>query len=298
MFDELLGRAELKARIEELEEENRHLERRCEAEAERRSEAVSERQEAEERNNRLEDRIADLEGRVERLGGDGRDLEFRGREDLRDGRLSEVLARLRSVETAPEGALTALVDGDDGDVPETVAEALGDRASLLRRVGPCLVCTDDAGVVAVALEPPFPPDPFATWADEFRFEEEWFRPTAGLAVALVRSDLFVLGEYDGVEWTLLETLDSDVKSAHKKGGFSQRRFERIRDEQVAAHVERSLDRLAEHDPDRLVCVGERTVLGEFRERATHTATVDASGDPEAAFDAAVRELFTTPLWLL
>ena len=35
MLDELLGRAELKARIEELEEEKQHLRRRAEAEEER-----------------------------------------------------------------------------------------------------------------------------------------------------------------------------------------------------------------------------------------------------------------------
>ena len=295
MLDELLGRAELKARIEDLEEEKRHLERRAEAEEERRSEAVRERQNAEERNNRLEDRIEELEDRVERLQGDAGEPEFRGAEDLRGRRLDEVLSRLRSVETGPEGALTAMVDGA---LPGAVEQIAGDAAALVRRAEPCLVCADDAGLVRVALDVPLAPDPFATWDDGFRIEEEWFRPTEGLAVALVRSDLFVLGEYDGDEWTLLETEESDVKSAHSKGGFSQRRFERLRDEQVTRHVEWSLDLLGERDPRRLVCVGERTVLGEFRERADRTATVDASGDPEEAFDEAVRELFTARLRLL
>ena len=295
MLDELLGRAELKARIEDLEEEKRHLERRAEAEEERRAEAVSERQTAEERNNRLEDRIEELEDRVERLQEGSDELEFRGSEDLRGDRHAEVLARLRSVETGPEGALTAMVDGNP---PGAVDEAVGDATVLVRRAEPCLVCADDAGLVRVALDVPLAPDAFATWGDGFRVEEEWFRPTEGLAVALVRSDLFVLGEYDGDEWRILETEESDVKSAHSKGGFSQRRFERLRDEQVAAHVERSADLLDEHDYRRLVCVGERTVLGEFRERADRTATVDASGDPEEAFDEAVRELFTARLHLL
>jgi peptide subunit release factor 1 (eRF1) len=295
MLDELLGRAELKARIEDLEEEKRHLERRAEAEEERRSEAVSERQAAEERNNRLEDRIAELEDRVERLQGEAGGPEFRGVEDLRGDRLSEVLARLRSVETGREGALTAMVDDEP---PATVEDAVGDRAALVRRAEPCLVCADDAGLVCVALDPPLAPAAFATWDAGFRLDEEWFRPTDGLAVALVRSDLFALGEYDGEEWRVVEAFESDVKGNHSKGGFSQRRFERLRDEQVAAHVERSLDALDERDPERLVCVGERTVLGEFEARADRTATVDASGDPEDAFEEAVRELFTARLWRL
>jgi len=57
MIDRLLGRAGLKERIEELEEEKRHLERRAEAEEQRRSDAVADRQRAEERVNELEHRI-------------------------------------------------------------------------------------------------------------------------------------------------------------------------------------------------------------------------------------------------
>ena len=130
MLDELLGRAELKARIEELEEEKRHLERRAEAEEERRSEAARKRQEAEAEVNRLEDRIEGLEERVERLSGDETvDVDFRGSEALRGERRDEILSRLASFETAPEGALTAMVDEE---VPEAVSDALGERAALVR----------------------------------------------------------------------------------------------------------------------------------------------------------------------
>ncbi|MFW5918516.1 MAG: hypothetical protein ACOCR0_03430, partial [Haloferacaceae archaeon] len=111
MLDRLLGRAELKERIAELEEENERLRRRAESADESRAEAVSARQVAQERVNRLEDRIAELQDRVERSGngGDGGAPSFRGTEKLRGERLDEILARLRSVETRPEGALTAMV---------------------------------------------------------------------------------------------------------------------------------------------------------------------------------------------
>ena len=296
VIDELLGRAELKARIEELEEENRHLRRRAEAEEERRADAVSDRQAAEERVNRLEDRIADLEGRLERAGDDEADLSYRGTADLRGRRLAEVLGRLRSVETEPEGALTAMV-GDGEGAPDAVADAVGDRAALVRRAAPCLVCADDAGLVCAALSPPLPPEPFAEWGDGFRVEERWFRPTGRLAVALVRSDVFALGEYEGGERRGVETIESDVMGAHSKGGFSQARFQRRRDEQIDAHVERAREAIARHDPDRLVVLGERTVLGEFADLADHTATVDATGDPETALEDAVKEFWTTRLYL-
>ncbi len=295
MLDELLGRAELKDRIEALEAERDRLERQLEAESERRADAVSDRQTAEERNNRLEDRIAELEGEVERLRGDESDLRFRGTDDLRGERLETVLDRLGSLRTGPEGALTAMVDED---VPDAVEAVLGDQTPLVRRAEPCLVCADDVGLVTVALRPPLGPDAFVEWGDRFRLDASWFRPDDGLAVALVRSDVFALGEYAGGDWTVVETVDSDVQGSHSKGGFSQRRFERRRDEQVARHLEKCDAALDERDPERLVVLGERTVLGEFAERADRTAAVDATGAPESAFETAVREFFTTRLWRL
>jgi peptide subunit release factor 1 (eRF1) len=297
MLDELLGRAALKDRIDELEAEVGHLEARYEAESDRRAEAVRARQEAEERVNRLEDRIADLEGRLERAD-DADTVSFRGRETLSRGRTTEVLRRLRSVETDAEGALTAFVPSDG--LPDAVSDAVGDRAPLVRRAAPCLVCADDAGLVAVALAPPCPPEPFTDWGTGFEVDDAWFLPQDGDALALVRSDLFVVGRFDGSEWTVVETVESDVKSAHSKGGFSQARFERRRDAQVDDHVERALtalDSVADDSP-RLVVVGERTVLGAFESRADYVGRVDASGDPEAAFADAVDDFFSTRLSLL
>jgi peptide subunit release factor 1 (eRF1) len=305
MLDELLGRADLKARIEELEEEKRHLERRAEAETERRSEAARERQEAEAEVNRLEDRIEELEDRVERLSGDGEaDVAFRGTEALRGERLAEVCSRLDSFETGPEGALSAMVEAHP---PAEVEEALGERSALVRRAAPCLVYVDDAGLVSVALEPPTPPAEFVEWGTAFRLDRSWFLPREPVRVALVRSDLFALGRFDGEEVTLVDDVETDVMNAHSKGGFSQARFERRRDEQVSNHLDRSKDVLRAHagggegeeaDDEELVVLGERTVLGEFEDVADHLATVDATGDPEAALREAVREFWTTRLSLL
>ncbi|SFK74530.1 eRF1 domain-containing protein 2 [Halogranum rubrum] len=298
MLDELLGRAELKARIEELEEEKHHLERRAEAEEERRADAVSARQDAEERVNRLEDRIEELQDRVDRLGTEEEAVDFRGVETVRGERLDDVLARLDSVETGPEGALTAMVDDDANDVPDAVRAALGDHAPLVGRAAPCLVYTDDAGLVSAALAPPLAPDPFVEWDQGFSIEESWFRPTGTFGFALVRSDLFALGVYDGSDLQSSETFETDVMNKHSKGGFSQARFERRRDQQVDDHLDEAEERIAEHDVDTLIVVGERTVLSRFRETADHLATVDASGDPDEALAQAFHEFWTTRLYKL
>ena len=295
MIDRLLGRAELKERIEELEEANHHLRRRAEAEEERRSDAVADRQRAEQRVNRLEDRIESLEDRLERAERDEDHVEFRRVSDLRGDRLTDLLERLRGVESAdPEGLLTASISDSDA-VPSTVVEQFGDRSRLVRRATPAVVVSDDAGVVSAALSPPLQPDPFDAWSDRFRLDDAWFRPTGRFAFALVRSDTFALGTYEGDERVAFEGFDSDVKEAHSKGGFSQGRFERRREGQIDDHLRKASDALSAvaSDVERVVVVGERSVLGDVREYADHTDVSDATGSPKAALGDAFRDFWTT-----
>jgi peptide subunit release factor 1 (eRF1) len=290
MLDDLLGRTELKARIEDLEEEKRHLERQLEAEQERRAAAASDRQDAEERVNRLEDRIADLEGRLEREDAEGADVGFRHRSAVRGERCRAVLDRLDSFETDPEGILTAMVEED---VPGEFEAILGDRVALVSRAAPCLVVADDAGLLAVALDPPVTPEPFLEWGDTPAIERSWFLPEGSHAVALVRADLFALAEFDGEREVAFEGFESDVKSDHSKGGFSQGRFERVREGQIADHLDRCRAAVADRDVDPLYVVGDRRLIREFADRAAATAAVDATGSPRAAIDDAVHDFWTT-----
>ncbi|RAW45500.1 hypothetical protein DQW50_09175 [Halorubrum sp. 48-1-W] len=296
MIDRLLGRAELKERIAELEEEKRHLERRAEAEEERRSDAVADRQRAEERVNRLEARIESLEDRVERAEGDEETVEFRRVSDASGSRLADVLDRLRGVESDdPEGVLTAFVP--DGAVPESVGEHFGDRTRLVRRTVPSVVVADDTGAVSAALSTPIEPEPFDRWADRAYLPDESFRPAGRFAFALVRSDTFACGIYEDDDRVDFEGFTSDVMGAHSKGGFSQGRFERRRDGQIDDHLERARDALvdlvdAAGDVDRTIVVGERSVLGELRDLADHTDVSDATGRPEEALEDAFRDFWT------
>lgn len=296
MLDRLLGRARLKARIEELEAEVESLEGRLEGESDRRREAVAARQEAEEEKNRLEDRIAELEDRVERAEGTEDDLDFRGEAALSGSRLDRLLDRLESVDAPAEGAFTAMISG--GGLPDAASDAFGDRAALVERAAPCLAYRDADGVVSAALRPPVAPEDFHAWDDAFRVDRGWFQPTGEFALAVVRADLFAAGTYDGRDRTGFEGFQSDVKGDHSKGGFSQSRFERRRDAQIDDHLEACRAALDDLDADTLYLVGEKTLLHEFAERADVTAPVDATGDPADALDAAFHEFWTVRLRLI
>ncbi|WP_232686337.1 Vms1/Ankzf1 family peptidyl-tRNA hydrolase [Halobacterium zhouii] len=303
MLDDLLGRTELKERIEELEAEKDSLQNQLDAEGERRSEAVRDRQEAEERVNELETRVEELEDRVERANdeddGTGTDLDFRGRENLTDDRRDRTLDLLASLDGGQESVLSAYVSDD---LPDAVREEFGARAPLVDRAAPCVVVRDREGVVSAALRPPNPPaDAFCGWGDSARIEREWFAPTGRYALAVVRADVFALGVYQAgaegdVERVHYEGFESDVKGDHSKGGFSQGRFERRRDSQIAEHLDKCQEVLAEVDADRVFVVGQETLLGEFD--ADATAAVDATGKPEAVLGHAHDDFWTVPLFLV
>lgn len=294
MLDRLLGRAHLKERIGELEAECESLQAQTESAKGSRAEAVSARQDAEREVNKLENRITELEDRLSRTESDkeGR-LGFRHEETARGRRIEQIADRLGSVDAGREGALTAFV-ADNEEVPEVVRETLGDRAPLVSRAAPCLVCADDAGLVATALSLPIEPEPFTDWDDEFRVDPEWVRPTGRLCFALVRSDRFALGMYEDSKRVEYEGFESDVMNEHSKGGFSQDRFERRRDAQIKEHLEKAAETIERHadDAGRVVLVGERSVLGEVESLADATATVDATGDPEEALAHAFSDFWS------
>lgn len=291
MLDDLLGRTKLKERIEALEERRDRLEAQLEAESGRRTDAVSARQDAEERANRLEDRIADLEGRLDTADAETADLAFRHEERLHGNRVDVVLDRLESLEGTPESVVTAHVEDE---TPEQLRDLLGDRTPLVSRAAPCVACADDAGLLAVALRPPVAPEPFIERAASPAIERAWFQPTGRFALALVRSDIFAVGVYEGDERVAYQGFESRVKSDHSKGGFSQSRFERLRDEQIAAHVDDCVDALADVDAERLYVVGDDRLVDEFD--ADVTAAVDATGKPKAALADAFDDFWSVQLY--
>lgn len=312
----MLGRAQLKQRIEaletevaelreqraELEKEAERLRERAQRDQAKRREAVTARQDAQEQTNRLQERIAQLEGELERLGDrdpDERDVSYRHRERLSERRLAVVLDRLRSLRAGPEGALTAAVHDE---VPPEVAEVLGPRAVLAKDAAPCIVVADDAGLVSVALRPPLPPALEPTWGERFILDPEWFEPNGRFLLALVRSDLFAAGVYDAHEQVTFKGFTHRVGRHHTKGGFSQGRFERGRDERIADHFKSCREALAQlrGEAKKIYLVGQREALEamarDFEPDAS--VSVDATGAPREALEDAFRSFWTTELRVL
>ncbi|MFP4187973.1 MAG: Vms1/Ankzf1 family peptidyl-tRNA hydrolase [Halobacteriales archaeon] len=266
MLDDLLGKTALKERIEELEDEVESLEKRLSAEERRRKDAVTEKQESDRRVNELEDKIEELRDRLERAGGDDDGRSFRVARAVRGDELDDALELFSSTRSGGE-ALTTVTVAPDDRVPD---EFDTETTALLRRIeSPTgfVAFGDDTGVVRAALSPPLDvKETRVEYADSFVFDRSAFELPSPYAVAVVRSDEYAGGVYDDgrVEFS---SLSSDIISKHSKGGFSQSRFERGRDEEVKEHVRDSVERfdgmVDGYDVRHVFVAGESRVVRRF-----------------------------------
>ncbi len=294
--------ADLKAKHAELETETERLRERAEREKNQRREAVAARQESQEEANRLKERITQLEGELERAREQepaGHKVEYRHRERLSQRKLETVLERLSSYRTAREGALTATVHDE---IPKEVTQVLGERAVLAQDAAPCLLVADDMGILSLALRPPVLAKMDPVWDDRFNLEPEWFQPTCRFALVLARANLFAAGIYQEREQLEFKGFQPKVGRRHSKGGFSQGRFERIREEQIADHVKHCRETLQEFlgDVQRLYLVGQREIIDALAKdhEPEASASVDATGAPRPALDEAFEAFWTTEMRVL
>ncbi len=305
-LDSLLGRQELKERIQELEDEKEDVEERLEKVDRRRANAETEKQEAYEERNRLESKVEELRDRLERAEETAEtetDVDVR---DVNPGELPPLIDVLDSVEGGREKLTTAHVAADHHlphDLPDHVREKLVDSVSTRGLA----VYVDDHGVVEAALVP-------LTSVEEtkvehggaFTVDRSLYRLPESYAVAVITSDRFSAGVYSDGERTDFTSVSSNVKSSHSKGGFSQKRFERLRDEQIQEHIGEASAELSQllerHTVDSVYLLGASDLTGELEEEADVEAelrqTTDARGEGENLLSDAVDDLRSTRMYRL
>lgn len=288
MLDDLLGKTALKDRIEKLEDEVQSLEKQLTAEERRRKEAVTDKQEADRRVNELEDKVEELRDRLEKAGGDEEGADFRVARAVRDSTLADVLDLLESSKSGEESLTTVYATEGDTVPDEFEAETTGLLRHLESDRG-LVAFGDDVGVVRAAVVPPLEVgENRVEHGSSFALDRSLFELPEPYAVAVVRSDEYAGGVYDG-ERVAFSSLSSDVKSKHSKGGFSQSRFERGHDEAVKEHIRDAAEEFEEtvggYGPERVFVAGESRMVSRFAEEVNLDTpvverTADATGSGE------------------
>jgi hypothetical protein len=189
--------------------------------------------------------------------------------------------------------------GDDGDALSAAAASSATGWALF---------ADDAGVTLVL--PPFPVERAheAGGMDRAPLEELLARRRL-IGVFLLRLGGFTCGVLDGATVVASKTDQRFVKNRNRKGGQSQRRFERIREKQVhelfgkacaeAAALFAPHERALEH----VFLGGDRLTVGAFRKECRYfdrfgarlmARLLPVAGDPRrASLDAMPREIWSS-----
>ncbi|MDF0591693.1 Vms1/Ankzf1 family peptidyl-tRNA hydrolase [Candidatus Methanocrinis natronophilus] len=272
MFD-LLGRKKLdeeierlRSRVEELQEENGALALQIERREDKIRKLSAASQETSLSLKAAEQRITAL------LERDGRGERADDEEDhpavkegrsrfLSPGEMELLLDRLDASRSPGADLLSAyLIPGSAG---EGLPPEVGD---LVKRAG------SDRGVAVfydpllftIALVPPLPlKEDVTAWAGSFQTGALWEILYAPVLVVAAHAGETLLGLALGMDGFVEKAVvKSTVKGKHTKGGWSQRRFERLREEDIRQHADLVVEKLHDILKDRRSIPARAVISGD------------------------------------
>ena len=169
---------------------------------------------------------------------------LRAGQTLSADRVVRIVEKLRDAAELPQPAATLLVPASDTDTAHAIMELARDRQgvewmSALEGAGsrPLRSATGIAafrvGDVGLAILPPFPLGN-AGLCDGIDGQPllSMFAARLTIGVALVRLGRYAIAIYEGRKLTASKTDTRYVKGKHHAGGTSQRRFQRVRENQI------------------------------------------------------------------
>jgi peptide subunit release factor 1 (eRF1) len=245
--------------------------------------AVAERQETETRLNQELIRVQTLSHELETLKLESQDkIEFRGIETLSPLAVQAYLYKIRSFRSPAEDLLTVYLPPEtrlSSVLNEKVLKLVDEETrNLLDKLNPetgMVFFYDLYHMICEAIVPPIPVSS-QSWhfGQSFKtsFLEESLSKDYRILVLVLHSGESFLGfAPDARVFDTKELVRSSVKEKHSKGGFSQRRFERLREEDIAHHMDKvfeALDKLLEENSpiDFVIMSGDFQLIKETQKR--------------------------------
>ena len=237
----------LKARIRELEEENRNLAERLEKKDEKTRKTVAVKQEVDEELNAARQRLFSLENEIQKLKKEpSSGLGFRFSGSLSRHELDEVLFLLGSVRSKTSALITIYLAGDEllKNLNDNIASRIDtSSAALVDKIESStgkVIFYDTNGVIRLVIIPLLPVSQSRCFLErQFNLEP--------LKSSLEFDTILALNAHAGetfigiVEAGVLvehEIVRSSVMGKHKQGGWSQKRFQSLVEEDVRHHADK------------------------------------------------------------
>lgn len=276
----------LNSRIVELEVDIKTAQIQLEKREKLARDAVADRQEAESRLNQELVRMQTLTHELESFRVEASEkLEFRGLETLSPAAMQTYLLKLvsfRAPDPFSEELLTVYLP-PGSHLADVLPEKLRDRLPentrfILEKLDSetgLILFQDVHRMVSEAVAPPIPikgsvwhlKDSFETEALEKGLDADYRM----LVLLLHAGESFVGFAPDRYSFESEELVRSSVKEKHTKGGFSQRRFERLREEDIAHHMGKIMEAInrvleAQADIDYVIMSGDLQLMREVEKR--------------------------------
>ena len=263
MFDKLLGKKELEehirtleAQIEQLRSANESISARLASRDETTRKAISQKQVVEEELNSAKKKIETQEHKISVFSKDtSMGVTFQNISSIPIQSMANYVCQIGSLQALDNSLVTAYLQ------PGQSLSGLENRRELLESPGhetvglvdkiasPTGVAVFyDMGSMVREVVAPFLPVDVSSWQMNARFNvlplQELIDRKVNICVLLAHAGESFIGITDNPgSFTDYQIVRSSVKGKHTKGGWSQRRFERLRDEDILHHVKKVKDAL-------------------------------------------------------
>lgn len=283
MFDRYSGKDELNQEIETLQSRILEMEidlRRLEKCERKLKVAVNDRQVAEEKLKAARKKIETFEHELEKRRETEEDegVSISRMEIINSHRMQDIFAELAALAGEKDQFITILMPPEMNlesfpqyrDIELLIDTETLNIISKIKTETGLILFYDRPGMIREVFLPPVP-----VKEPEFIVAEKFSVVEAGLAGENLQ--ILVVAAHAGESLLLVASADeeeesrlvrSSVKSKHGKGGFSQRRFERLRDEDIVHHAEKVRQSLIEitgqsENPDYIILCGDLLLAEEI-----------------------------------
>ena len=238
----------LQTRINELEYENKSLSERISKQAARAKKALSDKQGADLALKKAEERIDTIERELKSLKEkEDAQLSVREAVTLTADRASDLLFQIGSLRSRNDDLLTAYLRPEETVSDLDAFELDNSVKYMMARIesptGIALFYDLKRGRMAPQIvAPPFM-IPESRWKLDYAFDttqlQELLDTNRVICIVLAHAGESFIGISDRERVIEYKIVRSSVKEKHTKGGMSQRRFERLRDEDIRHHGEKA-----------------------------------------------------------
>ncbi|MBU4223270.1 MAG: hypothetical protein KKA10_16890 [Euryarchaeota archaeon] len=247
---DLFGKEEinsLKARIKELEDENRKLRLRVGKKDERSKKTVASGQEVNRELNEAKQQVISLENEIVKLRKETKgELNFRFSESFSKNRLLDLLFLLGTMQSRTAALITIYLAKDENleNMPSDIAAHIdSSERALIEKIDSNTgraIFFDTEKVIKLVMLPVFP-ILRSKYSLERRFDletlENSLKSDKTLVINAHAGETFI-GIVEDESFTEHDVIRSSVMGKHSKGGWSQKRFQNLVEEDIKHHADK------------------------------------------------------------